>query len=69
MIIEKTKPRPPSRRDLVNSPLDYTPPPTTLFDFKEHIRLVMVYKQIAFIYSFLLITFLVWQLNPYIKKR
>ena len=69
LIIEKTKPRPPSRRDLVNSPLDYTPPPTTLFDFKEHIRLVMVYKQIAFIYSFLLITFLVWQLNPYIKKR
>ena len=69
LIIEKTKPRPPSRVDLRNRPLDYKSPPTRLFDFKAHIRLVMVYKQIAFIYSFLLITFLVWQFNSYLKKR
>ena len=42
---------------------------TKSFVFVDHIKLVFNYRLTDFLFSLVVISFITWQLNPYIKKR
>lgn len=39
------------------------------FEFSEHIEFLFSFELIVFAYSFLFVSFIAWQLSPYLKKR
>ena len=39
------------------------------FEFSDHIEFLFSLELIVFAYSFLFVSFIAWQLSPYLKKR